>query len=111
MNNQILFFVLVGATVSLNALAQVLLKVGSVKSFFNIYLLGGILAYGLSTLIYIKLLSKVNLSLAYPLIIGLTVIVATVSGVALLGEKVQPISWVGVGLVLSGIWAIAVGKP
>jgi small multidrug resistance pump len=107
MSSQSLFYLLIVITVSFNTLAQLLLKAGSGKSFINIYLLGGILAYGVSTLMYISLLKKINLSLAYPLVIGLTVITTTVLGSALFHERVEPIAWVGIGLMLSGIWAIS----
>ena len=109
-NQPAFFALLIGTTVSLNTLAQVLLKTGSGKSLLNIYLLAGIIVYGVSTLMYISVLSKLNLSLAYPLIIGLTVIATTFSGVYFFQEKVDPIAWAGIGLVLSGIWAIAFGR-
>jgi multidrug transporter EmrE-like cation transporter len=103
-------YLLVLTTVGLNTLAQVLLKLGSGKNPFNPYLFSGILAYGLSTIIYIVVLSKSNLSIAYPVIIGLTVLATTIMGVFFLGEKVAPIYWIGIGLMMSGISAIAVGK-
>jgi small multidrug resistance pump len=105
------FILLVGATVALNTLAQILLKSGSGQFLLNGYLVGGILAYGLSTLMYISVLSKLNLSLAYPLIIGLTVIATTFAGAYFFQEKVEPIAWLGIGLMLSGIGAVALGRP
>ncbi|PSN15114.1 small multidrug resistance protein [filamentous cyanobacterium CCT1] len=97
-------------TVGLNTLAQALLKLGSGQSPLNYYLLGGILTYGLSTIFYILVLGKFNLSFAYPVVIGLTVMAATITGAYFLGEKVAPIQWLGIGLMLSGISAIAFGK-
>lgn len=94
-------------TVGLNTLAQALLKLGSGQNPLNPYLLGGICAYGLSTVIYVVVLGKFNLSVAYPVIIGLTILATTVTGVYVLGEKVSPTQWVGIGLMLSGISAIA----
>lgn len=110
MNNSFFFVFLVLVTVVLNTLAQTLLKVGTGQNILNIYLLGGILAYGLSTLFYILVLSKLNLSLIYPLVIGLTVVATTFSGAILLKEQVPSIQWLGIGLMLSGIFAIAFGK-
>lgn len=97
-------------TVSLNTIAQVLLKLGSGQNFINPYLFGGILAYGLSTIFYITFLGKLNLSVAYPVIIGLTVLATTMMGALFLGEKVSTIHWLGIGLMLSGISAIACEK-
>ena len=97
-------------TVGLNTLAQVLLKLGSGQNLFNPYLLGGVLTYGLSTIFYILVLGKLTLSAVYPIIIGLTVVFTTIAGAFLLGEKVAPNHWTGIGLMLSGILAIAFWK-
>ncbi len=97
-------------TVLLNTIAQILLKLGAGQSFLNIYLIAGILTYGLSTIFYILVLSKLNLSLTYPLVIGLTVVATTLAGAIFLKEQVPSIQWVGIGLMLSGICAIALGK-
>jgi multidrug transporter EmrE-like cation transporter len=94
----------------MNTIAQTLLKIGAGQSFLNIYLLSGLLAYGLSTVFYILVLSKVNLSVSYPVVIGLTVAATTFSGAYFLKEQVPTIQWIGIGLMLSGISAIAFGK-
>ncbi|WP_019502672.1 SMR family transporter [Pseudanabaena sp. PCC 6802] len=96
-------------TVGLNTLAQYLLKLGSGQNLLNLYLVGGLFAYGLSTIFYILVLGKLNLSVAYPIAIGLTVTCTTITGATLLGEKVTTVQWFGIGLMLSGISAIASG--
>jgi multidrug transporter EmrE-like cation transporter len=101
---------LVLLTVGLNTLAQALLKLGSGQNPLNAYLYGGILAYGLSTIFYVAFLGKLNLSVAYPVVIGLTVLATTMTGAFLLGEKVATVHWLGIGLMLSGLCAIAFGK-
>jgi small multidrug resistance pump len=68
-----------------------------------------VLAYGLSTIVYIFVLGKFNLSVAYPVVIGLTVFCTTITGAYLLGEKVATVQWFGIGLMLSGISAVASG--
>lgn len=106
-----LFFVLlILITVALNTVAQTWLKLGSGQGLFNPYFLGGIAAYGVSTIFYILVLGKFNLSVAYPIVIGLTVAATTLSGAFLLREKVLLMQWVGIGLMLSGISAIALAK-
>lgn len=96
-------------TVGLNTFAQALLKLGSGQNPVNPYLFGGIVAYGLSTIFYIVVLGKFNLSVAYPIIIGLTILATTIAGAYFLGEKVEATQWLGIGLMLSGISAIASG--
>ena len=109
MPTQIIFSFLIFVTVGLNTVAQVLLKSGATQNFLNLYLLGGVFTYGLSTLVYISVLSKLNLSVAYPVVIGLTIVATTIAGAILLREKVSTVNWIGVGLIISGICAVAFG--
>lgn len=110
MLTKLLFTSLIFLTVILNTTAQVLLKSGASKNLLNLYLLGGLITYGLSTVVYISVLSKLNLSVVYPVVIGLTVIATTMAGAFLLKEKVSSVNWIGIGLMLSGIFAVAFGK-
>lgn len=110
MLSYLLFSVLVLVTVGLNTLAQTLLKLGAGSGLLNLYLLLGVLVYGLSTAVYILILGKINLSVAYPTVIGLTVIATTLTGVFFFREKVSPTGWIGIGLMISGISAIAFAK-
>ncbi len=105
-----IFVGLVLVTVGLNTLAQVLFKSGAGNSLLNLYLLGGVAAYGLSTIVYISILGKLNLSVAYPVVIGLTVVATTIMGAVVLGEKVSSINWAGIGLMISGLFAVAYGR-
>ncbi len=104
------FSLLILVTVGLNTIAQTLLKLGSGQNPLNLYLIGGILAYGLSTVFYVLVLGKLNLSVAYPVVIGLTIFATTLAGAVILREKVAIVHWLGVGLMLSGILAIAFAK-
>ncbi|MFN6487598.1 MULTISPECIES: SMR family transporter [unclassified Nostoc] len=110
MNNPIVFSLLILITVGLNTLAQNLLKLGAGQNPLNIYLLGGICTYGISTIFYVVVLSKLNLSVAYPVVIGLTIIFTMIAGAVVLREKISISQWLGAGLMLSGIWAIALSK-
>lgn len=107
---QFIFSILIFVLAGLNTTAQVLLKLGSGQNPLNLYLLGGLTLYGFSAVVYIVVLGKFNLSIAYPLTIGLTVVATTIAGTFLLGEKLSLVNWIGVGLLLSGIGAIALGK-
>lgn len=109
-NNFLLYGSLVLLTVVLNTIGQSLLKLGAGQNPLNIYLFSGLLAYVLSTVAYIIILGKLNLSLVYPVVIGLTIIATTFSGAIFLKEQVTPIHWIGIGLMLSGLSAIVFGK-
>lgn len=111
MSSQFFFILLIFTTVVLNTAAQTLLKLGAGQNPLNVYLMGGICAYGLSTIFYVVVLGKFNLSVAYPLIIGLTIFSTTIVGATILREKILISQWIGVGLMLSGILTIAYTKP
>ena len=110
MNNQVFFGLLILITVALGTTAQTLLKLGSSGNLINIYLFGGICSYGFSTIFYVLVLGKYNLSVAYPIVIGLTIIATTIAGAVILKEKVPVSQWMGIGLILSGVCAIAFAK-
>ncbi|WP_299403116.1 SMR family transporter [Acaryochloris sp. IP29b_bin.148] len=110
MLNQLYIGILILITVALNTIAQVFLKVGTKGNILNLYLLGGISAYGLSTILYLLVLSKANLSIAYPVVIGLTVTATTISSTILLKEGVSTMHWMGIGLILSGICTVTFSK-
>lgn len=96
--------------VALNTVAQNLLKIGSSKGFLSLAFLGGVASYGASTLLYVLVLGRMNLSLAYPVIIGATTVVTCVTGSRLLQETVTVSQWFGIGLIIVGITFIALAR-
>ena len=101
---------LIATIVALNTVAQGLLKVGASRGLLSRQMIGGVGAYGLSTLLYVMVLSKAKLTLAYPVIIGATVVATCIVSVRFLGERVGPVQWAGIGLVVAGIACIAVTR-
>lgn len=89
--------------VVLNTIAQTLLKMGSGRPLLNPWLGGGIAAYGVSTLLYMFLLGRANLSYAYPVVIGATAIATCFASVWYLGERIVGFHWVGIALIIAGI--------
>ena len=110
MLNNLMFIFFILLAVGLNTGGQVFLKMGTGQYPLNIYLIGGLGLYVIGTIFYILVLGKFNLSVAYPTVIGLTLIATTISGIFFLHEKVTFIQWIGVGLMISGISAISLGK-
>jgi multidrug transporter EmrE-like cation transporter len=108
-----LFFMLVLLIVGLNTVGQLLLKYGADfndRGIINLYLIGGISAYGLSTISYVLLLSRLNLSVVYPALIGLSTVSITIASAAILREKIDVVNWIGVGLIIAGIFAVTLKK-
>lgn len=73
------------------------------------YFLFGILIYGIATLAWIWQLSKVDLNRAYPLM-TLSFIFVPLMSVYVLAESVSPRYWVGLALVLLGLYVILSGQ-
>lgn len=66
---------------------------------------GGLLLFGFSALFWLVVLSRVRLSVAYP-IVGISYIVIVAFARFLLHEQVPPLRWVGVFIIAVGIAVI-----
>lgn len=110
-------------SVALSVAAQFLLKAGmsdpgvrdamaqphSLAPLFSViankYVLGGFLLYGLGAVIWLGVLSKWDVSKAYPLV-GLGFAFTVVVGF-MLGEQVSPLRAGGVALICTGVFLVA----
>jgi small multidrug resistance pump len=100
---------------TLNAAANVLLKIGATRLgdlggpgligrlVSDYYLWAGLLLFALNVAFYLAALTRLDLSMAYPIMVaGGMVIVVLVSGFAL-REAVTPAQMVGLALLVLGI--------
>ena len=118
-----LSFSLVLTGVLLNAVAQLLLKAGTnavgrfefsaanvlpvgVKLAFEPHILGGIACYVVSVVVWILALSRVEVSIAYPML-SIGYIVNALAAWYLLGEAVTPMRLVGIGIIIVGVFVVA----
>jgi multidrug transporter EmrE-like cation transporter len=74
--------------------------------FKSPWMMGGMLLYGVGALSWIMVLSRLDLSYAYPFLALNFVLVALVSRMVL-GESIPLMRWVGIGLICAGIIVIA----
>lgn len=111
MQNILALILLVPISVILNTTGQILLKFGSAHGMINWNVLGGVTAYAMSTVSYLLVLRRLDVSVAYTLVFGLTIVATTVAGANIFKEQVSIQQWMGVGLVISGICAIGFGNP
>lgn len=86
---------------AINALSLEIAK--SVAS--NLCIVFGFVCYGLSSVFYLLGLSKLDLSVAYPLV-GLGYVFVVFFSWALLKEPVHVWRWLGVLLIFGGVWLI-----
>ena len=92
---------LVSAT--LGAVGQLFFKEAlSTVGIFAFYLLIGLIAYFLSTVIYLTVLSRTHLSWTYG-ISGLSYVIATIFAYTFLAETIPLLRWAGVFVIFIGV--------
>lgn len=119
----LLSFSLILTGVLLNALAQFWLKAGvsqlgeiglglddllhaGWQLSWNPYIYGGLGCYVVSVVVWILALSRVPVSMAYPML-SIGYVVTAVAAWAFLGEAVTPLRLVGIGVIIVGVFIVA----
>ena len=102
-----------GLNIIFNAAASVLVKisaksVSTVASLTSPSFMLGIVCFALGLLAYQRALSRIPLSIAYPIIISGTVILVTTVGSWVLRDPVPPLRIVGAVIIIIGVWVIMV---
>ena len=115
-------FALILTGVLLNAGAQLLLKAGASRvgpielttaSADSLHMLissgplyAGLACYAVSVVIWVVALSRVEVSLAYPML-SIGYVVNAVAARMLFGEALTPLRWAGIGVIVVGICLLA----
>jgi len=116
-------FSLILTGVLLNAAAQLLLKAGTTRigefqfSLENIVpigmkiatqwpIIGGLACYGISVVVWIMALSRVPVSLAYPML-SIGYIVNAFAAWWLFGESLTAQKLIGIAVIIVGVWLVA----
>jgi multidrug transporter EmrE-like cation transporter len=103
-------FILAG--VLLNAAAQLLLKAGTnamplgLRLAIEPHILAGLACYVVSVVVWVVALSKVPVSIAYPML-SIGYVVNAVAAYYLLGEAVTPMRLAGIGIIIVGVFVVA----
>lgn len=107
----------------LNTGAQILLKLGvrgvgemcfsleslpslAMRLCINPAIIGGLGLYVMSVALWLFVLSKVEVSVAYPLS-SLGYVLTALAGSWLLGEMLTPVRWVGICVILVGVYLVS----
>jgi drug/metabolite transporter (DMT)-like permease len=111
-------------SISLSAIAQVLFKFGmssvavrqalaagspmqaAIAVFLSAGVLGGLSLYGIGTVLWLGVLSRTEVSQAYPFV-GLGFVLTALIGYFLFGDALGPLRIVGIALVVAGIFLIS----
>ncbi|HEY6452951.1 MAG TPA: SMR family transporter [Steroidobacteraceae bacterium] len=109
--------------VLLNAVAQLLLKAGAraiadvplafgnswtlvERIAINPPILAGLVCYGVSVVVWILALSRVEVSVAYPML-SIGYVVNAVAAWMLFGEDLNTARLAGIGVIIVGVWLVA----
>lgn len=109
--------------VFLNAMAQLLLKAGTnavghfefnagnvvpvgMKLALEPHILGGVLCYVISLVVWIMGLSRVEVSIAYPML-SIGYVLNAVAAWYLFGEAVSMTRLAGIGIIIIGVYVVA----
>ena len=118
------FYALLVVSVTFNVTANILLKTGVVKTggiaaettniIANIlkvatspYIIAGLALYGLSFLIWLRVLTFNDLSRAYPIFATIVFLMTTLGSIIFLKENITCIRVVGIAVMLTGIFIVA----
>lgn len=81
--------------------------VGLLLSVFkNVYLFGGLVMAGFCVLLWLFILSKVNLSIIYPISTSLTLLLVVVGSSFLFKEGLNWVQLIGVAAIILGIFLV-----
>lgn len=105
-------FALVLVGVLLNAAAQLLLKAGTnamplgPRLALEPHILGGLACYAVSVVVWVVALSRVPVSIAYPML-SIGYIVNAVAAWYLFGETLSTMKLAGIGVIVAGVFIVA----
>ncbi len=120
-------YLLIGLSVVMSVLGQVAMKygiglaapaegvtAGALQTLLaaarSPFVFAGLAFYGLGAAAWIVVLSKLDLSYAYPFI-ALNFVLITLVSRAVFSEAIPSVRWVGIALICVGIVLIARGQP
>jgi len=109
--------------VMINAVAQLLLKAGSraiadvplnvgnawvllERVALNLPIIGGLACYAVSVIVWILALSRVEVSVAYPML-SVGYVINAMAAWVLFGEQFGPMRVAGIGVIIVGVWLVA----
>lgn len=77
------------------------------RAAFNPFIVGGLMLYGFSFVIWLRVLSISDLSKAYPIFVTFVFILTTIGSVVFLKESVTWMRVVGIAFLIFGIFIVA----
>lgn len=118
-------FLLLALATIINAIASILIKKGAnalvggakfghesllriIAPAVNIYTISGLVLLGLSFIVFIFVVSRVNISIAQP-ILALAYVFTAIAAYFVFGEKLILSQIIGIGVILIGVYLVSGG--
>ncbi len=115
-----IWYTLLAVAVIFNGVANVLMKAGMrdvpevpgaggmIKHYLHSWpVMVGLVLFGLNVIAYTQALSKIPLSVAYPIMVSLTGVIVISGSMILFKEEISWLQWLGFALIIGGVICIA----
>ena len=79
---------------------------GVIRLIKDPFIWSGLVLFALATLLWFVVLSNLNLSIAYPLQ-SISYVIGIIAAVLIFKEKVILIQWIGLALILTGVYFVS----
>lgn len=113
-------YVILILAITFNAVANILMKVGMLKGkqgaglaefilsvIMNPALIAGVACFALGLAAYCFVLTKLNLSVAYPIMTSVGYVIVIIASWLFLKETITAIQIAGFSLIIAGVWMVA----
>ena len=113
-------YILLGVAIVFNGVANVLMKKGmvgyatdagpmvAIKHYLTSWpVLVGLALFALNVIAYTQALAKVDLSIAYPVMVSLTGLIVISGSMFLFEESISWLQWIGFALIIGGVILVA----
>ena len=89
--------------------AAVPILVAMKAAIVNPWIIGGVVCFGLNLAAYSYALTKFPVSMAYPIMVSVGYAIIICGAAVWFSERLNVWQWVGVGVILAGVWLVASG--
>jgi multidrug transporter EmrE-like cation transporter len=114
------YIIVLIASITFNAVANIFMKVGMLKDkpssnatelIFNLilnpFLMAGVLCFALGLAAYCYVLTKLNLSIAYPINTSVSYVIVIIASWLFLQETISFFQILGFSFIIAGVWMVA----
>ncbi len=113
-------YIILILAITFNAVANILMKIGMLKEkqaanlvsfilglILNPVLIAGIICFALGLAAYCYVLTKLNLSIAYPIMTSVGYVIVIIASWLFLKETITLIQIAGFAFIIAGVWMVA----